>query len=197
MSQERRDKVSNLFEGAKEEKRNGNSVGSRSRNVFGHGNIIVHGNINHLQDQISQEPEYFSNTQTYEIQQLIYKLADMDIACGFTKTGRSSARRKWWYVLRTHFKTTSYKLIQRDQYDQVITFLKDHVGKLRQTLSEKNDKPWRNKYYTAIYTKCSETGTTKDQLYQMVDHYLNSSIISLKQLSDHKLKHLYNLMLES
>lgn len=195
MSQERKEKIFNLFDEKSQPEKNGNTVGSVCGNTLSQGAVVINGNVT-FHDKKKQDSEFLTDSQAYEIQQLIYKLADLDIACGFTTTGQASARRKWWYVLRAQFKTTSYKLIPYSCYGSVIQFLNSHLTKMLYTQTEANSNPWRNKCYSAIYAKCKETGTTKEQLYKMADNYLDSSVISLKQLSDNNLKHLYNIIVQ-
>lgn len=195
MGMERKEKILSLIGKIEPERRNGNTTSSGSRNVVTQGSIVVHGNLT-LNESNRQENEHFNEIQTRKIQQFIYNLADLDIACGFTKTGDMSARRKWWYVLRTHFDVSSYKLIPVDQFDDVIQFLSNHLRKLQIKATKASDEKWRNKYYSAIYAKCKENGTSKEELYEMVDQYLDVNICSLSELSGSQLKHLYNLVVE-
>ena len=99
-------------------------------------------------------------------------------------------------MLRTYFKVMSYRLIPGKQFEAAVQFLDRHLTKLQTRAAETTEEKWRNKYYSAIYAKCRQTGTTKEQLYQMADQYLDVSITSLTELSGSQLKHLYNIVVE-
>ena len=193
MNLERRSEISNLIGDIKPRKSNGNTNSSGSSSVVTQGSIVVHGNLT-LNDTKYPQRDSFNQVQIQRIQQLIYNLADLDIACGYTSTGEMNARRKWWYILRTHFEVSSYKLIPVEKFDEVILFLTNHLRKLQNKAAETSNSKWRNKYYSAIYAKCKETGLSKEQLYEMIDQYLNVTVTSLTDLTGSQLKHLYNII---
>lgn len=194
---ERRAKIISLFNDACTEQQAVQASKIRitgHKNATGHGNIVINGDVT-VQSRPEPQPEFITTTQGFEIQQLIYKLADLDVSCGFSTGGVFSARKKWWYLLRNHFKTTSYKNIPYHQFDDVVTYLNHHKQKLQAELDKTITPAWRNRYYNTIYAKCNERDITKEQLYQMADHYLDVDIDSLKDLSDTDLKHLYNIIM--
>ena len=194
---ERKKKIASLFaDSAQAQQANHISKSiSGNHNALGTGNIVINGNVI-LNSDITQDPEYITQQQAYTIQQLIYKLADLDTACGYSPSGTQSARKKWWNILRTHFKTTTYKAILYHDYDTTVAFLQRHQTKLQIEIDQATNQAWRNKYYTAIYARCNERGITKQKLYQMADHYLDANVTSLKQLSDTNLRLLYNMVME-
>ncbi len=193
---ERKRKIASLFADSVQDQQSNhvNKSISGNHNALGNGNIVINGNII-LTSDTTNAPEYITQQQAYEIQQLIYKIADLDAACGYSPSGIQSARKKWWNILRTHFKTTTYKAIPYQDYDTAAAFLQRHQTKLQIEIDQATNQAWRNKYYTAIYARCNERGITKQKLYQMADHYLDASITSLRQLSDNDLKTINNIVL--
>lgn len=171
-------------------------------NVEGNNNIIISGDVTIykndrtiIKKSITPGPEHITSAQANAIQQLIYKLADIEIASGFANGDEDKARMKWWVILRNHYNVPSYREIPRHLGDDAIAWLKRQKAMNLHKIRRTDNHIWRNEHYRAIFAKKKELGISTGELFALVDQRLNKKIVSLKQLSDQNLKRLYKIVL--
>lgn len=135
-------------------------------------------------------PDHITEEQAFKIQQQIKKVAEIDLVAGQPSYGR------WQNKLKKTFKVTSYKLIAREDYPAVVTWLQQQAAILRPKLRRTDNERWRNEFNTAIYAKANELGMQKRDVYDLAEKRLKlpKPIDSLKDLGEQKLERFYRMM---
>ncbi len=135
-------------------------------------------------------PDHITEEQAFKIQQHIQKLAEIDLTSGTPSYGR------WQNKLKRRFKVTSYKLIARDEYAAVMSWLQQQAAIMRPKLRRTNNGRWRSEFYTGIYAKATELGMQKQEVYDLAMERLKlpTPISSLKDLGEQKLERFYRMM---
>ena len=192
-------KLFDLFTGKSIEQTSPGSISQKvegDNNIVAGGNVTVHKNENIInRNPFTPGPEHITSAQANKIQQLIYKISDMEVASGFANGDVGKARAKWWVILRNHYNVNTYLRIPRYLGEDAIAWLKQQKGMNRHKTRKTDNPLWRNEHYSAIYAKTGELGISKGELYALVNQRLDKKITSLKQLSDQNLKKLYNMVM--
>jgi site-specific recombinase XerD len=97
--------------------------------------------------------------------------------------------------LTNRYQVTSYHLIPRALGDEAIKWLQQRAAMLRPKLRRANPSAWRDEYYKAIWARARELRMSKGDVYSLVKRRLNLQVVSLKQLGEHNLRHLYNIVM--
>lgn len=143
---------------------------------------------------------HISQEQAKEIKDTINRIVDIYEQAGKFKSPEDKKQcfARTWTEFRNRFGLTSYHLLHKDIFDEAISWLQkqiafEHRPKLRKT----NNTHWRNELYKSIYAKAqNQLHLDKSGLYQFAFNKLKlkEPITSLKDLSDTRLKKLYNII---
>ncbi|MDR3226638.1 MAG: ORF6C domain-containing protein, partial [Prevotellaceae bacterium] len=135
---------------------------------------------------------YNRHISEYQAKQIKDKVDEIATSVPKEKVGEEY--KKIWSLLKDKFNVTSYHLIVKEQFDDVIKFLsKLNAYKYRQKARKNNNEKYRKELYGAIYAKVNELKMSKDELYVYVENILSlkKPISSLTDLSDTRLKKIY------
>lgn len=180
--------------------RAGNSRGKNGKSIeqsiTGDNNVQVVGNYirtdRHYERPVVQPgPTHISAEQAYRIQQLVEKLAR-------SEGGGEKAYQKWWTLLKRRYKVPSYHVIPLEQGEEVISWLQQRVGQLRNKLRKNDTETWKKDSYGSINARAKQLGMSKTDIYSLAYEHLKlkAPIDSLKKLSDAQLKKLYSVIIK-
>jgi hypothetical protein len=94
-------------------------------------------------------------------------------------------------LLQRRFQVASYLLIPSAQYDEALTFLRQHRAMHRSRLRQRDPVAYQNDLYRAIFAGARELGWDGSEVYQFASAKLgHPPIASLKQLGLAELKKL-------
>lgn len=94
-------------------------------------------------------------------------------------------------AFKKHFKTTSYKILPKEKYDEAITWLNQQIAMNRKGLRKSDNEQWRKDMYKAIHTRAREF---EIDIHSYATGILKTKtpVVSLSELSDSKLQKLYD-----
>jgi len=167
------------------------------QSVSGHNNVVAGRDVNINKREVTRlsvtpGPEHITEEQAKRLKDLLDKAAKIEIAAG---SDPRKTYAKWWSELTNRYQVTSYRLIPRALGDEAIKWLQQRAAMLRPKLRRSNPSAWRREHYTTIWARARELGMSKGEVYSLVKHRLNVQVVSLKQLGEHNLRHLYNIMM--
>ncbi len=158
-----------------------------------YGNVIQTNKVINRTEVIHNSEEHITPQQQYEIKALIDKLVDMLSSANKDNVPRLYSRE--WATFKKQFKVPSYKVLPKEDYEKAIKWLKKRTAYLGAPKQRKNNPvDWRKGRYTAINTRASKLGMSREQrlMYATEVLGLKSNLQSLKDLSDTRLNKLYN-----
>lgn len=152
-------------------------------------------------NEVVTNPEiHINQEQAKQILEYISKIVEINEQAGKFKDTKDKSKffSLTWTSFKNRFNVTSYHLLQKDKFEEALTWLKkqiafDHRPKLRQG----NNPQWKKDIYGAIYAKAQkDLHFNKDELYQFAFDKLKlkQPISSLKELSDTRLNKLYKII---
>ena len=134
-------------------------------------------------------PDYtihISVQQAYAISNKIKEIASKNPSKNFYS--------KLYNLLKERYKVDSYKLIPKEYFDDAREYLsKYNASVIRKTLKNIDNKTYRKEQYKAIHAKANELHIDHDELYAIINSYLNhkEQYKSLTELSDTALHKIY------
>lgn len=137
-------------------------------------------------------PEHITDEQAAKIKAIIDQLADIDVTAG-----RPDSHSGWYSRLYRKFRCrNSYHLIYRDDFPEVMAYLRMEVAKARPKLRRTDNNEWRKRFYGAIWAKASELRLSRDQVHQLATERLKlqKPLRSLTDLGEQNLEKLYRMM---
>jgi len=163
------------------------------------GTIIKTDRITNKNEVLSNPDIHISEMQARNIHEKIDEIVSIHEKAGKlkTKSDKSKMFSKTYNTLGKTFGVTSYKLLGKEQYDEVMEWLQKQIVLNRPKLRRTNKDAWRNTHYKSIYAKShNELGMTKDDLYNFINEKLElkKPISSLKELTDTQLTKVYQLV---
>jgi len=126
------------------------------------------------------------------IQELVKQAVDIESVSGGEK---SKLYSKWYSKIKRKFKVPSYRAIPAFLEDEAVSWMHQHVAKLRPKQRRSDNQTWRNGLYKAIWARSRQTGMSKDDVYRLVHNRLGKEIGSLKELGERDLKRFYDLIM--
>lgn len=163
------------------------------------GTIIKTDRIIHKNEVHANPDIHISELQARKIHDKVDEIVDIYEKAGKLKSTIDKGKifSKVWNSLKKKFGVTSYKLLGKEQFDEVMGWLQKQIVRNQPKLRRTNKDAWRNKHYASIYAKSNnELGMTKEDLYSFVNEKLElkKPISSLKELTDTQLTKVYQLV---
>lgn len=154
------------------------------------GRDYIHTDKKIVKNEIKPSENHISEEEAFEVKRLIGELSKIS-----EDAGKGSSFGEWYQKMYNIFKVTSYKTIPKEKYSEVIKWLKQQRAIERKTLRRPNNKAWRNQSYKSIYSKATQLGLQKDDVYKIAYKRLDldQPINSLKDLKERKLDQLYKI----
>lgn len=168
-----------------------------NQKIDGNNNIQVAGDyiktekIKRLTEVIHDANEHISDAQALEIRNKITEIVNMVAS---EKTPKTKLFPQEYSAFYKAFGITKYTLVPKDKFDEAIKWLQKRIAYYgKPKLRQNNNEEWRKLQYKSINAKAGNLGWTKDQLleFSQIALDLKTSITSLKELSDTRLKKLY------
>ena len=168
-----------------------------TQSVAGHHHIVAGRDININKREVTRVsvtsgPEHITEDQAKRLKDLVDKAAKIEIAAG-SEPRKTYA--KWWSELTNRYGVTSYRLIPRPLGSEAIKWLEQRAAMLRPKLRRANPSAWRGEHYKAIWARARELGMSKGDVYSLLKRRLDLQVVSLTQLGEHNLRHIYNIMM--
>jgi len=166
-------------------------MGYMKQSITGNNNIQVGGDIKtekiiHRTEVVYDKDIHISAEQALDIRDHIQKLAS---ELSGNRNGFSLAYNSFY----RHFKITSYKTLPKEQFDEAIEWLNKQIAINRNKLKKNNPEQWRKDMYKSIHARANQLGIDIHNLANDVFHP-KKQIISLSELSDLRLKKLYQVV---
>jgi hypothetical protein len=99
-------------------------------------------------------------------------------------------------MLQRRFNVASYALIERKQYDEALTFLKQQRAIFRSRLRRRDPVAYDRDFYRAVFSLAREFAWDRSAVYRFAEQKLGvkRTLTSLKQLGPNQLQALADLM---
>ena len=170
--------------------------------ISGKGNMVAGRDLNIRAERVvhravvQTDPggKHISNSAARRIQELVKDYIDIHTMAG--KDTQRAAQRIW-SSLKNEFNVTSYKEIPAQDSDRAIQWLQAQVAMARPKIRRKAPEKWKETLFKPIYTRASELGISKDDLYLLARERLplKKPIRSLKELTQRDLQRLHYIMM--
>lgn len=177
---------------------------AKGRNInqigVNNGTIISTEKVTKKNEVIANPDLHITEQQAKEIKDIIDKIVEINEKAGRVKVKGDKGKlyKDAWQSLYNRFGITSYKLVGKSRFDEVVQWLNQQIAmKHRPKLRRTDNAEWRNQHYAAIYSRSrAELGIDKEQLYKLAFERLGlkKPIDSLKELNDTNLKKLYSII---
>lgn len=176
----------------------GNTMGNID--IRGNGNIVAGGNVNVNpkivnKTTVQYDPALHISSETAKrIYDLVDSLSKIRIAAG---DDPKKTKPRIWSSLNNRYKVTTYKIIPRESGEDAITFLYKQVNIARPSIRKCDPQLWKSTLYKSIYTRWSELGFNKDDIYSFAlkNIPLKNPITSLTKLTMRELDRLNIVLL--
>jgi hypothetical protein len=167
-----------------------------NQKISGNHNIQVAGNyITTPKVVVKHEVKYDPNIHINNAQAKQIKDRVDEIMLSIAAERKKNEYGKLWNALKNKFNVSSYHVITKDQFDDVMKFLsRINVSYYRGKLRKNDNLQWRNGMYKSIYARSNSLNWSKEQLYDYVSKVLElkTPICSMSELSDTRLKKVYD-----
>ena len=152
------------------------------------------------ENKITPNPAFHvSGEQAQLIKKYIDDIVELNENAGKfkKKEDKSNFYGKTWNSFKKAFGVTSYQLLPKEKFADAITWLQKQGAIQKPKLRRTNNTEWRNKNYTAIYSKLRQLGYKKEKAYEIANEKLNlkKPISSLKELGEQNLERLYQIIM--
>jgi hypothetical protein len=172
-----------------------------NQSIRGNGNVQVGGDYvqterHVVRPQIEINESHITEDTAYQLQQLVTKLVEREIAAG---TAREKAYAHWQHALKNKFRVASYRRIPRERGEEAISWLRQQKARNNSKLRRNNPTMFRNDHLGGIHAKIRELGMSKPELYVFAQERLGLAkpLTSLTQLGERNLVKLNRLLSES
>lgn len=152
-------------------------------------------------NEVIINPEiHITQEQAKRIYDTVNEIVEINEKAGKFKTSTDKGRffAQTWISFKNRFNVTSYHLLPKEKFDEALSWLKKQIAyEHRPKLRKANNDEWRKDMYGAIYAKAqNELRMDKPALYAFASEKLKLKLPlnSLKELSDTRLKKLYQIM---
>ena len=152
-------------------------------------------------NEVVIDPEiHITQEQAKKIYDTVNEIVLINEKAGKFKTAADKGRyfAQTWTSFKNRFNVTSYHLLPKEKFDEALNWLKKQIAyEHRPKLRKANNAEWQKNMYGAIYARAqNELKLDKPALYQYAFNKLGlkTPITSLKELSDTRLKKLYQII---
>ncbi|HRR07341.1 MAG TPA: ORF6C domain-containing protein, partial [Rhodothermales bacterium] len=164
-----------------------------------HGKIINTDKVTNVTEVVYQPELHITDQEAKLIKDKIEEIVDINDKAGKFKTAKSKSSffATTWQEFKNRFGVTKYTLIPKDKYQECLDWLQEQIARVhRPKLRKNNNEEWKKQNYGAIYAKSKQIGMEKQDLYNFAYEKLElkEPINSLKELSDVRLKKLYQIL---
>lgn len=161
---------------------------------------INNGNIIHT-DRIINKTNVIYDPTTHispaQAQQPKEKVAEVAKVKAMAEPDNPAPYAKIYNALYRHFGIQKYDVLPKERFNEAIQWLsKQTAFRYRPKLRKTNNDEFRKQLYKSIHAKATELGWDGDTLHRAAETILNlkQSLSSLKELSDTRLKKLYDYL---
>ena len=164
------------------------------------GSIINTEKVQNVTEVLYDKESHITDQQAKRIKDKVDEIVSIHDKAGKLKTSDNKGKfyAATWNSIKNRYGVTKYTLLKKEDFEDCMKWLQTQVAFIhRPILRKHNNSEWRNSMYSSIYARSrSEWNMDKQQLYQFVEEKLNlkKPIISLKDLSDVRLKKLYAIL---
>jgi Putative DNA-binding domain/ORF6C domain len=161
------------------------------------GKIINTDKVQNVTEVIYEPTLHITDQQAKQIKDKVDEIVSINDKAGKFKTTESKSKfyAKTWSDLKNKFSVTKYTLLPKEKFDNCLDWLQSQIAyKHRPKLRSQNNEEWKKQMYSSIYAKAqNDFKMDKIELYKYTQNKLklDKPITSLKDLSDVKLKKLY------
>ncbi|ATG89099.1 ORF6C domain-containing protein [Methylomonas koyamae] len=155
----------------------------------------IHNHINEkktVRPKVVRGSEFISAAGARKIQKRVETLVKIEVESGKTDEGKLYA--KYYAMLKNHFNVPSYLEIPASQEQYAIDWLQQKKVLLRPKIRRTSNQTWRNDHYAGIWSRSKELGLSKADVYAVVKDRIGKNVVSLKNLGEQDLKHLYQII---
>ncbi|HVT94090.1 MAG TPA: ORF6C domain-containing protein [Bryobacteraceae bacterium] len=163
----------------------GNRVQVAGRDFVVHASKHVHRSV------ITPDERHVTTEQRDRLREVIGEVATR-LAVGGAGPNYAAVHR----MLQRRFNVASYALIEREQYDEALKFLKQHRAIFRSRLRRRDPVAYDRDFYRAIFSLAGELAWDRSAVYRFAEQKLGvkRTLTSLKQLGPNQLQALADLM---
>ena len=160
-----------------------------NNNIQVSGNYITTNKITNKTVVPHNSDLHISDAQAKEIKDKVYKIAES--RAGERKFNSAPPYGLAYKDLYDKFKITSYKLLQKDEFDDAMKWLDKQIAIYRPKLKNVDEQQWRKDMYKSIFARSRQLGIN---IYEFASDVLElkKPLESLSELSDLRLKKLYS-----
>ena len=156
------------------------------------GKIINTSKIQNVTEVKYNPAEHITDAQAKLIKDKVDEIVKINEST--EKTSTAKLYMQTWLSIKNKFNVTKYTLLPKEKFEECMTWLQGQIAyNHRPKLRKANNPEWKKQIYTAIYSKIRNKKMSKQDLYDYAYEKLNlkKPISSLKDLSDTRLKKLY------
>lgn len=172
---------------------------SINQNITGSHNVQAAGNVyinkkDVKKNFVTREPGEITDAQARTIQELIEKIVELQSSA--SKKTKSQSFGEWHQRLKNRYRVTSYKKVRAEDFQDVVSWLKQQSAMLRPKLRRANNAVWRKEHYKGIYARWRQMGYEKNEIYAFAFKHLvlKKPINSLKELGERNLEKLHKII---
>ena len=165
-------------------KQTGSIKGNNNIQVIG-GDYITTQQVIRKTEVVHDADLHISVAQAFEIQSRIKKIAESLL------NSSENPHRATYAAFNKKFKITSYKLLPKEKFDEAIKWLNKQIAIHRPKLKNVDEDEWRKDMYKAIHARARQLKLDV-HVFATDALELKKPILSLKELSDRRLKTLYS-----
>jgi len=152
------------------------------------------------ENKISPNPKFhITGEQAQQIKECINKIVELNGKAGKFKGKQDKGKfyAKTWNLFKNKFGVTSYHLLPKDKFIEAKTLLKQQEAIQKPKLRRTNNKEWRIKNYSAIFSRLGQLGFNKDKAHEIANEKLKLKhpINSLTELGEQNLEKLYKIIM--
>ena len=161
-------------------------MGSARDVIQAGGNVNIAKKVT-VRNEVVPDERHITEEQALKVQEMVEDLANR-----LTGSDGKPAFAAVHQRLRNKFKVTSYKLIPRERFTDVVEWYKQVRGMNRGKIRRSNPTQFKNDYYSSIKAGARSLGWTDQELYTFARDFLNRkpSLTSLTQLGPNQLERL-------
>lgn len=147
----------------------------QSMQITGNNNAGVIGNSNHVQInvhgaarpkiQITPGDNEVTNEQAAEIKRLVLKVAEV----------AATPHQRVYSAVYKRFETTSYQMIKRHRYDEVVKYLHGWIARHSATLAQPGTASDKNRLLARIHAQAKKLGGSIDQIHAFISGRFGTS----------------------
>lgn len=159
------------------------------------GKIINTNKVQNVTEVNYNSNEHITDSQAKQIRDKVNEIVKINENTGKLNTGQLF--KQTWTGIYNRFGITKYTLLPIEKFEECMSWLQSQIAYEHRPKLRKSNKPeWKKQMYKAIYAKIRNKNMSREALYDYAYEKLNlkKPINSLKELSDTRLKKLYQYL---